>query len=57
MFLSRVSITPKLVTRLRTMGFGLCIQHGAGDKAGFTDDSFLQASRGKTNEGVDEGIE
>eukprot|EP00398_MALV-I-01_sp_L67-1_P000309 gene309-781_t len=56
-FDDRVSITPKLVTRLRNMGFGLCIQEGAGNKAGFTDESFMVASRGKNSEGVDAGIE
>lgn len=53
---TRVAITPKLVTKIRQMGFGLYIEKNAGKLASFDDAQYLSASRGKSADGKDEGV-
>ncbi|MBM3185152.1 MAG: hypothetical protein FJZ67_02535, partial [Bacteroidetes bacterium] len=36
----RVAATPKTIKRLRKQGFEVCVQKGAGYKAGISDDEF-----------------
>ncbi|MBM3917839.1 MAG: Re/Si-specific NAD(P)(+) transhydrogenase subunit alpha [Sphingomonadales bacterium] len=39
----RVAATPNTVERLRKQGFEVCVEHNAGNKAGFTNEAYIAA--------------
>jgi len=42
----RIAVTPRVVQRLRKMGFEVLIEKGAGDRAEFTEEEFREAGAG-----------